>query len=284
MAIILESELKSKKTKLVYAVIYAFLAVFAVIQFMPLYWMIIGTFKTNIELQSAIPTIIPKMWTFEGYKDVFTNFNILQNILNTAFFCGSIILVQTITSTFAAFSLSRIKSWYNPFVYTLIIATQMISTTTLLFPTYILLTKWGLIGNKLSWVLMSSGWGYAIVLYKNFFDGIPKDLFEAAEIDGAGIFKQIWYIMIPLSKAIFAVNILNTFMAVYNDFLLPVMILPDEKDWTLMMRVFMMDKKGNVELNTMYVFLFVTTIPSILFYLLAQKNIVRGVSADGIKG
>ena len=73
-------------------------------------------------------------------------------------------------------------------------------------------------------------------------------------------------------------------MAVYNDFLLPVMILPDEKDWTLMMRVFMMDKKGNVELNTMYVFLFVTTIPSILFYLLAQKNIVRGVSADGIKG
>ena len=284
MAIILDSEFKSKKIKLVYAVIYAFLAIFALVQFMPLYWMFIGTFKTNIELQSAIPTIIPKAWTLEGYADTFTRFNISNNIWNTVFVCGMIIIAQTVTSTFAAFSLSRIKSWYNPFVYTVIIATQMISTTTLLFPTYILLTKWGMIGNKMSWVLMASGWGYAIVLYKNFFDGIPKDLFEAAEIDGAGIFKQIWYIMLPLSKAIFAVNILNTFMAVYNDFLLPVMILPDEKDWTLMMRVFMMDKKGNVEPNTMYVLLFITTIPSILFYLLAQKNIVRGVSADGIKG
>lgn len=284
MAIILDSELKSKKIKVVYALIYAFLAVFALVQFMPLYWMFIGTFKTNIELQSAIPTIIPKVWTFEGYKETFTTFNIFNNVLNTVFICGACILAQTVTSTFAAFSLSRIKSWYSPFVYTIIIATQMISATTLLFPTYILLTKWGMIGNKLSWVLMASGWGYAIVLYKNFFDGIPKDLFEAAEIDGAGIFKQIWYIMLPLSKAILAVNILNTFMAVYNDFLLPIMILPDEKDWTLMMRVFMMDKKGNVEPNIMYVLLFITTIPSILFYLLAQKNIVRGVSADGIKG
>ena len=90
MAIILDSELKSKKIKVVYAIIYAFLAVFAIVQFMPLYWMLIGSFKTNIELQGAIPTIIPKVWTFEGYKDVFTNFNILDNILNTIFFCGSI--------------------------------------------------------------------------------------------------------------------------------------------------------------------------------------------------
>ena len=284
MAIILDSEFKSKKIKIVYGFVYAFLIVFAVVQFMPLYWMLVGTFKTNIELQSAIPTIFPKVWTLEGYRDAFTSYNILNNIINTVIICGLIILCQTITSTFAAFSLSRIKGWYNPWVYTIIIATQMISTTTLLFPTYILLTKWGMIGNKMSWVLMASGWGYAIVLYKNFFDGIPKDLFEAAEIDGAGIFKQIWYIMLPLSKAIFAVNILNTFMAVYNDFLLPIMILPDEKDWTLMMRVFMMDKKGNIDPNTMYVLLFITTLPSIIFYLLAQKNIVRGVSADGIKG
>lgn len=284
MAIILKSEMRSKKFKTLYACIFIFLCLGAVIQFMPLYWMAIGTFKTNAELQSAIPTIIPKVWTFEAYKNAFTDFDILNNILNTVFFCGMIILFQTVTSTFAAFSLSRVKMKCSKFIYMLILGTQMFSATALLFPTYILLTKWGMIGNRMSWVLMSSGWGYAILLYKNFFDSIPKDLFEAAEIDGAGIFRQILNIMVPLSKPIFAVNVLNTFMAVYNDFLLPIMILPEEKDWTLMMRIFMMDKGGHVEPNTMYVLLFVTTIPSIIFYLIAQKNIVQGVSSAGIKG
>lgn len=284
MAIVLETEKRNKKYKTLNICLYVFLIVFAVIQFLPLYWLFIGTFKTNSELQNAVPTIIPKLWTLEAYKDAFYKFDILENILNTAFMCGMIIVVQTVTSTLSAFSLSRIKSKCSNYFYILIIATQMISATTLLFPTYILLTKLGLIGNKLSWILTSSAWGYAIVLYKNFFDAIPKDLFEAAEIDGAGIFKQITLIMLPLSKSIFAVNILNTFMAVYNDFLLPVMMLPEEKDWTLMMRVFMVDKSGDIDPNVMYVLLFVTTIPSILFYLLAQKNIVQGVAASGIKG
>lgn len=284
MAIILESERKNKRHKILYAVIFAFLSVMAVVQFMPLYWMFIGTFKTNSELQSAVPLFVPNSWSFDSYKKAFSNFNILNNVYNTIFFCGMIIICQTVTSTLAAFSLSRIKTKCTNFFYTLIIATQMISGTTLLFSTYILLVKMGMIGSKMSWVLTASSWGYAILLYKNFFDSVPHSLFESAEIDGAGIFRQILHILLPLSKPIFAVNVLNTFMAVYNEFLLPTMILPEESDWTLMMRVFMMDKAGTAEPMVMYVLLFVTTIPSIVFYLIAQKNIVQGVASAGIKG
>lgn len=284
MAILLESERKSKKSKVLYAANITFLSLLAVVQFMPLYWLFIGTFKTNTELQSAIPTFLPNAWLLDAYKKAFTSYNIWNNILNTIIMCGSIILLQTFTSTLAAYSLSKIKTKCSNFCYTFIIATQMISVTCLLFPTYILLVKFGLIGSRVSWMLTSSAWGYAIVLYKNFFDSIPHSLFESAEIDGAGIGRQIISILIPLSKPIFAVNILNTFMAVYNDFLLPTMILPNEDTWTLMMRVFMMDKGGTAEPSVMYVLLFLTTMPSILFYLLAQKNIVQGVASSGVKG
>lgn len=284
MAILLESERKSKKSKALYAANITFLSLLAVVQFMPLYWLFIGTFKTNTELQSAIPTFLPNEWLLEAYKIAFTKYNVWNNVVNTIIMCVSIILLQTFTSTLAAYSLSRVKTKCSNFCYTFIIATQMISVTCLLFPTYILMVKVGLIGNKLSWMLTSSAWGYAIVLYKNFFDSIPHSLFESAEIDGAGIGRQIISILLPLSKPIFAVNILNTFMAVYNDFLLPTMMLPDQKDWTLMMRVFYMDKAGDADPNVMYVLLFITTIPSILFYLLAQKNIVQGVASSGVKG
>ena len=284
MAIIQQVEMKSKKIKALYAVIFAFLSIGLFVNFLPLIMMFLGTFKTNNELQSAVPVIFPAKWSFESYKLAFSNFNILHNVYNTVFYCGMSIICQTITSTMAAFALSRINMKGKSLFYTIFIGTSMFTATALLFPTYILLTKCGMIGNKMSLILIYSGWGYAIILYKNFFDSIPKDLFEAAEIDGAGIFQQIIRIMVPLSKPIFAVNILSTFMAVYNDFLLPTMIYPDENDWSLMMRIFMMDKSGNIEPRIMYVLLFVTTIPSIVFYLFAQKTLVQGVASTGIKG
>lgn len=284
MAIIQKSEMKNPKYRAIYIAIFIILCVGVVTNFLPLIWLGIGTFKTDAELISVIPKFFPETWSFNNYVEAFESFNVWGNVLNTCFFCGTIILAQTVTSTLAAYSLSFISKKCNEFFYMIFMGTNMISATALMFPLYIQITKMGLVNNKWSWVLMASGWGYAIVLYKDFFDGIPKDLLAAADIDGAGNFRKILHILIPLSKPIFAVNILNTFMVVYNDFLLPMMILPNEDDWTLMMRIFAMNEAGNADQSVMYVLLFVTTIPSIVFYLFAQKNIVQGVAGSGIKG
>lgn len=263
--------------------IYTVLSIGLIVQFLPIVWMFLGTFKTESELTSAIPSFLPETPSFENYKILFEKMNFWENILNTVFICISIIVVQTITSTLAAYSLSKVKPKCSGFLYMLILGTQMISGMALLFPTYIMMVKLGMIGNKLSWVLTSSAWGYAIVLYKSFFDSIPKDLMEAAKIDGAGTFQIILTIIFPLAKPVYAVCILNTFMAVYNDFVFPMMLLPDSKDWTLMMRVFALDK-GDSLISTLYAALFITCIPSIIFYLFAQKHIQEGISTSGIKG
>lgn len=284
MAVIQNIELKNHKGRIALILVYIFLAIGAIVQFFPLVWLFLGTFKTNNELVSAVPNILPEKWSIDAYINAFGTYDIWKNIYNTAFMCVTIIIVQTFTSTLAAFSFSKLKPKCGNFVYMLMLGTQMFNATALLFPSYIMMTKMGLVGNKLSWILTSSAWAYAIVLYKNFFDNIPKDLVEAAQIDGAGTLKQILHIIIPLSKPIYAVCILNTFMAVYNDFLFPLMLLPDERDWTLMIRIYALNNAGNVEKNVMYVLLFVTCIPSIIFYLFAQKNIQEGVSTAGIKG
>lgn len=283
MAVIQNIELKSKKGKWIYRSVYIILFLYMFVQFAPLVWLGLSTFKENNELIAAIPTLLPKKWTAEAYIETFTTYNVLGNILNTIFFCGAIIVVQTVTSTLAAYALSKMKPRFGGAAYMFILGTQMFSAMALMFPLYIMMTKMGLIGSKWSWILTSSSWAYAIVLYKNFFDSIPKDLVEAAQIDGAGHFRIMHRIIIPLAKPVYAVCILNTFMAVYNDFLLPMMLLPDEENWTLMMRIYAMTN-SSVKQNVMFVMLFITCIPSIVFYLFAQKYIQEGISTSGIKG
>lgn len=284
MAIINEIERKKPKYRALDIALYTFLTIFAIVQFLPITWMALGTSKTNSELISAVPTIFPANWNADSYKEAFQRYSIGKNILNTLYICIAIIILQTFTSTLCAYALSKIKPKCGKFVYLTLLGTQMFSVTALLFPTYILFTKIGLIGTKWGWILSSGAWAYAIVLYKSFFDGIPDELIEAADIDGATTAQKILNIIIPLAKPVFAVNILNTFMAVYNDFLFPLMILPDEKDWTIMIRIFMMEKGGTTSLNVLYVLLFIACIPSILFYLIAQKQIQEGISTSGIKG
>ncbi|MBO5060110.1 MAG: carbohydrate ABC transporter permease [Clostridia bacterium] len=284
MAVIQNIELKSRKGKWLLRFIYLFLVVGAIIQFFPLTWLFLGTFKTNAELISAVPSLLPAKWSIDAYIEAFSKYKIWENLYNTFFVCAFIIIAQTFTSTLAAFSFSKVRPKSGNFIYMMFLGTQMFSTTALLFPTYIMMSKMGMIGSKWSWVLCSSAWAYAIVLYKSFFDSIPKDLIEASEIDGAGTFRQITNIIMPLSKPIYSVCILNTFMAVYNDFLFPLMLLPDEKDWTLMIRIYSMSNTGDIPDNVKYVLLFVTCLPSIIFYLFAQKNIQQGISTAGLKG
>ena len=281
MAVIQEVEYKRKKW--IKYLIYTVLSVGLVVQFLPITWLFLGTFKTAKELTSTVPTVLPASWQLDNYRELFEKMDFMTHIVNTVIMCVSIIVVQTITSTLAAYSLSKVQPKCSGFLYMLILGTQMISATMLLFPTYIMMVKMGMIGNKLSWVLTSSAWGYAIVLYKSFFDNIPKDLMEAAKIDGAGTSRILTRIILPLSKPVYAVCILNTFTAVYNDFLFPMMLLPGQEDWTLMMRVFSMEKVSTA-IERLYPALFITCIPSIVFFLFAQKNIQEGISTAGIKG
>lgn len=264
--------------------IFAVLAFGVLFQFLPMLMMIMGTFKTPAELVDPIPKLFPEKWSLSAYKSAFTQYNMGINIANTFFIAMMVVLIQISTSSMAAYSLSKLKPKCGNVIYMLMLGTMMFSGTALMFPTYILMAKIGLMGSKFSVVLSLSAWAYSVILFKGFFDGIPKDLLEAGYIDGANKVQALIHIMLPLSKPIFAVNILNTFMAVYNEFVLSAMLLPDSKDWTLMIRLYLIQQLTSVPLNVIYVLLVITVIPIILFYLIAQNYIAEGVTMTGIKG
>ncbi|MBQ7574421.1 MAG: carbohydrate ABC transporter permease [Clostridia bacterium] len=284
MAVMKSIELKTKKGKCISVLLIILLSIGAVIQFLPLLWMILATFKTEAELTSAIPHVFPANWSFKAYFEAFSKYHIMDNFSNTLIICASVVLLQVTNSAVAGYALSKLKPRSGEFLYMMFLGTMMFSGTALMFPLYIMMTQLGLIGSKLALILSSSVWAYSIVLFKSFFDNIPQELVEAASIDGASSLRIFVTMIIPLSKPVLAVNILNTFMAVYNDFLYPLMLLPNEKDWTVMMRLYMMDKLGTIPHNVIYVLMVAAVVPILIIYLFVQKNITEGVSTTGLKG
>ncbi len=281
-------ERKTAKGKITYGVIILILCVMIPLQVFPYLWMVSGMFKSNREIMRAIPTLIPETPVFDTIPGVFGQYNLMTNFINTLILCGGTILIQCTISVLAAYALAKLKPKGSRYVLLFFVGTMMINEQAIAIPTYLMFQNFmgtgvNLINNFWSLLLAFSAWGWAIFLLKGFFDGLPTDLLESARIDGAGSMQVLLRIVLPLSKPVLAVVLLNTFMAVYNQFLFPLILLPDSTKWTIMIRIYAA-QKSNATWNQSMVLLTFSTLPVLLVYILAQKYIVQGITMTGLKG
>ena len=260
-------ELKSKKGKLTYGLIWAILGIGIPVQMFPYVWILLSMFKANKEVRAIPPTFFPSEWHWENIPETFSKYHLEQNLLNSFLLCAGVILLQVTISTLAAFALSKLRPKGSKWVMTFFLGTMMINSQALAWPTYIMFTNFfgiRLIDNLWSLILSFSAW--------------------AARIDGASNSRILLSIILPLSKPVYAVVILNTFMACYNQFIYPLILLPDSKNWTIMVRIFAIQGSSSATWNQIMVLLGCATLPVLLCYVLAQKYIVQGISMSGLKG
>ncbi|MDR0396416.1 MAG: carbohydrate ABC transporter permease [Oscillospiraceae bacterium] len=288
MAALHPIERKTMKGRVTYWVIIAVLCVGVPIQIFPYLWMLSGVFKSNREIMRAVPTLIPKTPVFNNIPETFAKYNLMQNFWNTMILCGGTILIQCSISILAAYSLAKLKPRGSRFVLLFFLGTMMINEQAIAIPSYLMFNNFlgtglNLINNFWSLLLAFSAWGWSIFLLKGFFDGLPGDLLESARIDGAGPMGILLRIVMPLSKPVLAVIVLNTFMAVYNQFMFPLILLPDSNKYTIMIRIYA-TQKGSATWTNVMVLLSFATLPVLLVYLFAQRYIVQGISMTGLKG
>ncbi len=274
---------------MLYAVIISLLIIGIPLQVFPYFWMVTNAFKSNLEIMKLPPTVLPEHVFLQGVADTFRKYSLWNNILNTMILCGGIIASQVTISALAAYSLSKLKPKYSRTILLFFVGSMMISAQALMFPLYIMMVDFplihvSLINNFLAYILPGTSWGYTLFLFKGFFDGLPNELLESARIDGAGPLYIFTRIVLPLSLPVIAVNVLTTFVAVYNDYLFPLLVLPSEKRWTIMMRIFTAQNGSNATWNNIMVMLAVSTLPVIIMYLFAQKRLVQGIAMTGLKG
>jgi multiple sugar transport system permease protein len=289
MPIIQDNELRRGGSKWVYRGIIVFLVLFMPLQVLPHIWMFFGMFKGRLESIKLPPSLLPEKFLWQNIPETINSLKLWRTIYNTLVLCGGTILLQVTISSLAAFALSKLRLRGSKLLLLFFLGTMMISGEATLIPLYLMminfpLTHWNLINTFWALILPFSAWGWAVMLFKNFFDSLPTALFDAAKIDGAGNLMIFFRLVIPLSAPVFAIVIYNTFNAVYNQFMLPLMMLPSADKWPLMVQIYITQNSSTYALNQIMVLLSITSIPLIVAYIFCQRYIVEGVVMTGIKG
>ncbi|MBK7406479.1 MAG: carbohydrate ABC transporter permease [Phycisphaerales bacterium] len=206
----------------------------------------------------------------------------IQNSLRVALLS---VVGMVLSSSIVAYGLARLRWRGRTAVFILVLATMMMPFTVIMAPQYLLFRNLGWIGTfRPLWVPAWFGGAFSIFLLRQFFLGIPRELDEAARIDGCGHWRTFWLIILPLSKPALAVVALFQFLGSWNDFAGPLVFLNHERMYTVALGLQMyQNQHGGVPWNLVMTASLVATIPVLVVFLLAQRSIVEGVATQGLK-
>jgi ABC-type glycerol-3-phosphate transport system permease component len=229
-------------------------------------------------------SFIPHPWTTQAYSDVWTQYNFQRYIENSA----GIALVVTVVTLFLAglggYAFARLHFPGREILFFLVLGTLMIPDQLRLVPLYEMLTKWHLINTYTGYILVKLGLATSLFLMRQYFLTIPKDLEEAAKLDGAGYFKTFWRVMLPLAgPALAAVTILE-FQGAWNDFFWASLLLQTPDHYTVQIGLAQFVFQYHTEWPKLMAASVIAIIPIAAIYVVFQRYFVAGVASAGVKG
>lgn len=264
------------------------LLILGIIMIAPFVWMTVVSFERYANIQPPFPPSFkirnPSLFNF---KLAFENGYILRAYFNSLIVSASSVVVCLISSTLAGYAFSKGRFKGKKLLFYLILATLMIPLETRLIPMYMMFNKINMVNSFLPLILPYMIEGFQIMLSKQFFDHLPDSLREAAYIDGSGEFRTFFNIFLPLTGPITATMCILTFMASWNSFLWPLVMLTGAKSRTvpILMAYYSFTGEGGTRWAglTMSV-AFLGVIPVIIVFLFLQKYIIRSIALSGLKG
>lgn len=266
---------------LLYSVAVAVLLVIII----PLGFSLLGGFRTSGQL-AADPVGLPNPWVFTNYLDTLTSpafYSQLWSSLAIALVTTALVLPA---ASLAAFVIARYRFRGREVVYTLFTLGLLFPVAVAILPLFITLRQTGLLNNPLGVALPQAAFGLplSIVILRPFFRSIPKDLEDAAAIDGCGPFRFYWSVMLPLSRPVLSTVAVLTVVGSWNAFLLPLHVLTQPTQWTLPIGVNNVSAQYVTDYAVILAYTTLAMIPALIFYFIAQRQIVSGLIAGGVKG
>lgn len=248
----------------------------------PLVWVLLSSLKDIKEFVRE-STILPKTWQFSKFAQTWNELKFMRYYRNSFIsVIGSVIAAVTFNGLLG-YALSRIKPVGSKVVYALVMWGLLIPATTSVVPLFINITRVGLAGTFWPLWLSIGANAFYVILFKNFFDSLPKSLIEAAKIDGCTDMYIFRTIAIPLSQAIVMVVIMYAVNAAWSDFLLPYLILNNTGLETVMVRLFQFRNSRYNDVQILRAIIYVMAPPIVLFFVF-QKQITQVTMQSGIKG
>lgn len=278
------------KRKLKLSQIFGFLILLAVTITMlsPVWFMLSTSLKTTKEMLMFPPTIIPKVFAWENFRELFTNTEIKfgQQYKNSLIVGIFTVIGTVLSSSFVAFGFARYKGKGSGLMFMLVLSTLMLPYPAIMIPQFLLFMNLGLHDSLLPLILPAFfGSAYMIFLLRQFFSTLPDELYNAGRIDGCSEFRLYWNITLPLAGPALATVAIFSFIWSWNDLLTPVLYLDSQENFTLPvgMAAMLSSKFRLAPWNLLMAASILSVLPIIVLFAVAQKRFVEGIVLTGIK-
>lgn len=263
-----------------------FLIIVAVIQIYPLIWLAFFSLKDNSEIFSGNVAGLPAHWLWSNYNVALTSGNVLTYFINSVFVTAITIVLVLLLASMTAYAIARMRWKLSTPTMNLILLGMMVPIHAALLPLFVVLRNLKMINSY--WALIIPYVGFAIpmavLIFSSFFNGIPKELEEAAVIDGCGIYKAYFMIMLPQIRSALATVAIFTYLASWNELMFAVTFINNQNYQTLTVGIMSMVGTYITQWGVIGAGLMVATIPTLIIYLLFSKQVQESMIAGAIKG
>ena len=277
-------KIKNTKTRTLRVILYVVLIALALVMLVPFVWMLSASFKLDKDVFIFPIQWIPQNPRWQNYVDIWSRIPLLTFVLNTVKLTLIVTFLQLLTSSFAAYAFAKLDFKGKDLLFLAYIATIAVPWQVYMVPQFMMMRSMGLADTHLAIIFLQAFSAFGVFMMKQFYEGIPTELCEAARIDGMTEY-QIWYrIMLPLSKPSLSTLTIFTFVNTWNDFLGPLIYLTTESKKTLQLGLRMFISQFGSEYGLIMAASVLSLIPVLIVFLSLQKYFVEGVAASGVKG
>jgi len=256
----------------------------AIVMLLPFFWMLSSALKTENQVFLYPPKWIPSPVMWENLRTAWHAIPMARYYLNSILIASAVVLGQLFTATLAAYVFARLEFPGKNVIFVCFLATMMIPQQVTMIPTFIILRTFNWIDTYQGLIVPALAHPFGIFLLRQFFLSIPKELEDAARIDGCSRLGILYRVILPLSKPILGTLAVYIFMSEWNSFLWPLIVLNTPAKYTLQIGLAMMRSESSTDWAILMAATLIASLPTILLYLLAQKQMVKSITLTGLKG
>jgi raffinose/stachyose/melibiose transport system permease protein len=268
-----------------YLLVHLALIVAALFTLFPFFLALANSLKTNGELLSNVMAL-PKTPHFENYVRTWDKMRFLRGLGNTILLAGLGVMLIIIFSSLAGWRLCRTKTRLSTALFSFFVFSMLIPFSSIMIPLYKVVLNLGIKNSLPGFSLVYAGMGVsmAVFLYHGFVKSIPLELEEAAAMDGYNSLQTFFFVVFPLLKSITATICITNVLWIWNDFLLPLIVLSDNKKYTLLLSTNTLFGQYSSDWSAILSALILAALPVIFFYAFFQKHIIKGIADGAVKG
>jgi multiple sugar transport system permease protein len=265
------------------ALLYGALVLAGVATVAPLAWMVSASFMPRGQANTYPPSFLPHGATLDNYRELFTRLNLGRNLLNSLLLAIAVTLISLLLNSMAGYAFAKLRFGGRRRLFGLLLAALVIPPQVGMLPLFLLLRSLSLVNSYWGVVLPAMASIYGIFLVRQYALSIPDELLDAARIDGAGELRIYWSVVLPLCKPILVSLAIFTFLASWNDFTWPLVVLTDNSMYTLPIALANLMGEHTQDTELMMAGSVLTVLPVLLVFIVLQRYYIAGIMLGSVK-